>query len=46
MYSFADGEGVNLPNSIRLTESRRMDLAGLVERMGERRCSYGVCGGT
>jgi hypothetical protein len=42
MYSLADGEGINSPNIIRFTKSRRMELAGRVARMGERRGTYRV----
>ena len=42
MYSFADSEGITSPNIIRFTKSRRMELAGLVSRMGERKGTYRV----
>jgi len=46
MYSFAGGEGVNSPIIIRLTKSRRMELPGRAARIGERRGTYRVGGGT
>jgi hypothetical protein len=42
MYSSADREGVNSPNIIRFTKSRRMEMAGHIARMGERRGTYRV----
>jgi hypothetical protein len=42
MYNLADSEGINSPNIIRFTESRRMKLAGRVARMGARGATYRV----
>jgi hypothetical protein len=42
MYNFAGGEGINSPNIIRFTKSRRMELAGRASCMGERRGTYRV----